>query len=73
MTLRAFGNRANIGGEGQLKAAVYAGEKQGDWVENGKTLDKVYNVSFFQATESVLKLGVKTEEGNLANWIAVTT
>ena len=50
-------------------AAVYAGEKQGDWVENGKTLDKVYNVSFFQATESVLKLGVKTEEGNLANWI----
>lgn len=69
MTLRAFGNRANIGGEGQLKAAVYAGEKQGDWVENGKTLDKVYNVSFFQATESVLKLGVKTEEGNLANWI----
>ena len=36
MTLRAFGNRANIGGEGQLKAAVYAGEKQGDWVENGK-------------------------------------
>lgn len=34
-----------------------------------KTLDKVYNVSFFQATESVLKLGVKTEEGNLANWI----
>lgn len=69
ITLRAFGNRANIGGEGQLKAAVYAGEKQGDWVENGKTLDKVYNVSFFQATESVLKLGVKTEEGNLANWI----
>lgn len=69
MTLRAFGNRANIGGEGQLMAAVYAGEKQGDWVENGKTLDKVYNVSFFQATESVLKLGVKTEEGNLANWI----
>lgn len=52
-----------------MKAAVYAGEKQGDWVENGKTLDKVYNVSFFQATESVLKLGVKTEEGNLANWI----
>ena len=69
MTLRAFGNRANIGGEGQLKAAVYAGEKQGDWVENGKTLDKVYDVSFFQATEGVLKLGVKTEEGNLANWI----
>ncbi len=29
MTLRAFGNRANIGGEGQLKAAVYAGEEQG--------------------------------------------
>lgn len=69
MTLRAFGNRANIGGEGQLKAAVYAGEKQGDWVENGKTLDKVYDVSFFQVTEGVLKLGVKTEEGNLANWI----
>ena len=69
MTLRAFGNRANIGGEGQLKAAVYAGEKQGDWVENGKTLDKVYDVSFFQATEGVLKLGVKTEEGTLANWI----
>ena len=69
MTLRAFGNRANIGGEGQLKAAVYAGEKQGDWVENGKTLDKVYDVSFFQATEGVRKLGVKTEEGNLANWI----
>lgn len=69
MTLRAFGNRANIGGEGLLAAAVYAGEKQGDWVENGKTLDKVYNVSFSQATGGVLKLGVKTEEGNLANWI----
>ena len=57
----------NVPGTGEAKAALYAGEKRGDEVKS--TTLAYHEVSFCQSTEGEVRLGVKTEEGNLANWI----
>ena len=57
----------NVPGTGEAKAALYAGEKRGDEVKS--TTLAYREVSFCQSTEGEVRLGVKTEEGNLANWI----
>ena len=57
----------NVPGTGEAKVALYAGEKRGDEVKS--TALAYREVSFCQSTEGEMRLGVKTEEGNLANWI----
>ena len=57
----------NVPGTGEAKVALYAGEKRGDEVKS--TALAYREVSFCQSTEEEVRLGVKTEEGNLANWI----
>ncbi len=71
MTLKAFGTRANIGDRNKLAASIYAGDIKGEAIADGRTLDNVYKVAFLVTSnegESV-QLGIKTEEGNDANWV----
>ena len=56
----------NIAGTGAAKASLYAGDTKGDAVES--TILKYYLVEFETTTVDEIRLGMKTEEGNLANW-----
>lgn len=67
MSVAAFASPVNnIAGTGNAVAALYAGEQRGDKV-NSTTL--AYGSVYFTLAEgSEVNLGMKFEDGNLANW-----
>ena len=67
MNVAAFAGPVNdIQGIGTAVAALYAGETRGDAITS--TTLAYGSVTFNQSSEQEIRLGIKIEEGNLANW-----